>query len=36
MVAAKVNEEREAFEVELQNQLRRQIGVHTEHLKGEA
>ncbi|OQR78170.1 mitochondrial inner membrane protein-like [Tropilaelaps mercedesae] len=33
LVAQKVNEERQAFEVELQNQLRRQVGVHTEHLK---
>ncbi|XP_022670645.1 MICOS complex subunit MIC60-1-like [Varroa jacobsoni] len=33
LVAEKVSEEREQFELELQNQLRRQVGVHTEHLK---
>lgn len=34
LVAERVNQEREAFEIELQNQLRRQVGVHTEHLRG--
>ncbi|XP_028966540.1 MICOS complex subunit MIC60-1 [Galendromus occidentalis] len=33
LVAERVSQEREAFEIELQNQLRRQVGVHTEHLR---